>query len=96
MSDLEQMEDEETGVTRLVNWRRYQKAIGYDVEVKVTYTKTRKIRAESEEQAREFAIERETRSANSANMSKGTMGYKVNEVSTGEVTLVADREGDDG
>ena len=42
-----------------LDWNKYQNAGSYNVTLKVTYTKVRKVRAADEQQAMEFAVARE-------------------------------------
>ena len=93
----EEVIDDKDGITRLANWRKYQAATGYYVDVTVTYTRTRKVRAESKEQAKEFAVERETRSADKAHTDSGNgIKYSVSSVRAGDVRHVPEKEKKDG
>jgi hypothetical protein len=77
--------------TRIDSWSEYQKAVGYDVEVRVTYTRIRKVRANSEEQAIEFAVQREKESAKNSYQKKVQIGFNVEDVTSGKVALASER-----
>jgi hypothetical protein len=83
--------EDEPKKIRLGDWYKYQNATGYDVEITVTYTRTRKIRAETPTQARKFAVERETQTIENSYKNKNHIGYVLKKIKAGGVTLVKDR-----
>ena len=71
----------------------YLKANGYDVSIKVVYTRMRRVRALNKAQAKEFATNRESKFAERYFGSQNLRSYSVDKVS---VTKVSKVEKDDG
>jgi len=78
---------------KIENRSTYVKADGYRVKVRVTYTRTRKIRATSEEQAKLFGAVREAKYA-PRGFHKQNLDYEIENIEPVEAVRI-DPEDDD-
>ena len=68
----------------------YLKAEGYDVTIKVTYTRLRRVRALNKKQAKEFALNRETKFSERYFGSQNLRSYSVDSVRASKVEKVTE------
>lgn len=74
------------------NRAEYLKAKGYNVTLKVTYTRVRRVRALNKAQAREFAANREAKFSDRYFNSQNLREYEVNSVKATKVEEI-EKEG---
>jgi len=70
------------------NRAEYLKADGYDVTIKVSYTRVRRVRAVTKKQAREFALNRERKFSERYFGSQNLRSYTVDTVRVSSVDKV--------